>query len=451
MRIHKKFFILGVIGIAVFAAVMSVKANPAQAADKKAVYYCPMHPTYTSDRPGDCPICNMKLVKKEEGHKKSDICYLHNCPHAREGKPCPMLIVAKEGETVECPLCKAKVAPGEEKQAPKKILYWTDPMLPGYKSDKPGKSPMGMDLVPVYDEAFPPGGEEAAAVAPAGPVPEGYAAVWVTPQKQQFIGIKTAKVQLRKMTKTIRAVGTIAHDPELYQAQTEYIQAVEAFERAKRSDVPEIVEQSRRLVESTRIRLRHMGFSDELIAEMAGWKEAQQSLLFATAGEPVWVYASIYEYELPFIRVGQEVKAEVPSLPDKIFLGNIRAVDPVIDQMTRTVRVRAQLQDPEGLLKPQMYVNVSIGMDLGEGLSLPAEAVFDTGTKKIVFVDKGNGLFEPRDVTVGAQAEGFYELKSGVADGESVVTNGNFLIDSESRLKAALEGMTDAGGHQHGQ
>ena len=86
-----------------------------------------------------------------------------------------------------------------------------------------------------------------------------------------------------------------------------------------------------------------------------------------------------------------------------------------------------------------MYVNVSIGMDLGEGLSLPAEAVFDTGTKKIVFVDKGNGLFEPRDVTVGAQAEGFYELKSGVADGESVVTNGNFLIDSESRLKAALE------------
>lgn len=442
MRIHKKFLIFSVAAVTVLAAVMNIAVNPVQAAEKRGVYYCPMHPTYTSDRPGDCPICNMKLVKKEE-HKKHDICYLHNCPHLREGKPCPMLVVAKEGEKVECPLCKGHVAPKEGEKAEKKILYWTDPMIPGYQSDKPGKSPMGMDLVPVY--------EEAASAAAAGPVPDGYATVLVTPQKQQFIGIKTSKVERRKITKTIRAVGTIAHDPELYQAQTEYIQAVEAFERAKKSNIPEIADQSRRLMESTRIRLKHMGLSDELIAEIAERKDAQQSLLFATAGEPVWVYASVYEYELPLIRVGQEIKAEVPSLADKIFRGSIRAVDPVVDQMTRTVRIRAQIQDPEGRLKPQMYVNVSIDVDLGEGLSLPAEAVFDTGTKKIVFVDRGQGLFEPRDVTVGAKAEGYYELKSGVGEGESVVTSGNFLIDSESRLKAALEGMTGAGGHQHGE
>jgi hypothetical protein len=123
MSIHKNFFILGVIVITAFAAVMSIKANPAQAVDKKAVYYCPMHPSYTSDRPGDCPICNMKLVKKDKEHKKSDICYLHKCPHAREGKPCPMLIVAKEGEKVECPMCKTQVAPGEGKQARKAIRH----------------------------------------------------------------------------------------------------------------------------------------------------------------------------------------------------------------------------------------------------------------------------------------------------------------------------------------
>lgn len=443
MRIHKTFLIFSVAAVTALAGIAGFHVNLTQAAEKKAVYYCPMHPTYTSDRPGDCPICNMKLVKKEEGQKKQDICYLHNCPHEREGKPCPMLVVAKEGEKVECPLCKGHVAPKEGEKAEKKILYWTDPMIPGYKSDQPGKSPMGMDLVPVY--------EEAGGAAPTGPIPEGYAPVFITPQKQQFIGIKTSKVERRKLTKTIRAVGTIAHDPELYQAQTEYIQAVEAYERAQKSNIPEIADQSRRLVESSRIRLKHMGLNDELIAEIAERKEAQQSLLFSGSGEPVWVYASVYEYELPLIRMGQDIKAEVPSFADKIFRGSIRAVDPVVDQMTRTVRVRAKIQDPEGLLKPQMYVNVSIDVDLGEGLSLPAEAVFDTGTKKIVFVDKGRGLFEPRDVTVGAQMEGYYELKSGVGEGESVVTSGNFLIDSESRLKAAFEGMTGAGGHQHGE
>jgi len=118
--------------------------------------------------------------------------------------------------------------------------------------------------------------------------------------------------------------------------------------------------------------------------------------------------------------------------------------------MTRTARVRAQLADPRGALKPEMYVNVSIAVDLGEVLAVPEEAVFNTGTKQIVFVDKGQGLFEPRDVTLGAKADGFSEVKDGVSDGEPVVTSGNFLIDSESRLKAALEGMA-GGEHQHGQ
>jgi len=98
-----------------------------------------------------------------------------------------------------------------------------------------------------------------------------------------------------------------------------------------------------------------------------------------------------------------------------------------------------------------MYVNVTINIDLGETIAIPEDAVFDTGTKKITFVDKGQGLFEPRDVTVGAKADGYYELKSGVSEAEVVVINGNFLIDSESRLKAALQDIDSSGGHQHGQ
>lgn len=301
---------------------------------------------------------------------------------------------------------------------------------------------MGMDLIPVYEE------ENASAAAASV---EGYAPILLTPQKQQLIGVKTAKAGRMNIQKTIRTVGTIAHDPELYQAQAEYIQAIQAYERSKESNVPEIIDQSKRLVESTRIRLRHMGLSDELINEIATWKEPEHGLLFAHPGEPVWMYAQIYEYELPLIHVGQNAKVDVPSLPEEIFTGTIRSIDPMIAAATRTTRIRVQVEDPKGLLKPDMYVNVTVEINLGEALAIPEEAVFNTGTKQIVFINKGEGLFEPRDVKVGVKAEGFFELKEGIKEGEEVVTSGNFLIDSESRLKAALEGMTGGGGHQHGQ
>ncbi|OGX06718.1 MAG: hypothetical protein A2Z88_09585 [Omnitrophica WOR_2 bacterium GWA2_47_8] len=444
------FFIILAVGFAGYKFFSVLTHRQHERGEK--IYYCPMHPTYTSDRPGTCPICNMNLVKKEitpqmpeaqrvDKHPR-DICLMHDCHKKLGGKPCPMMVVAKEGETVTCPICGTYIVKGG-KLAEKKILYWTDPMIPGFKSDKPGKSPMNMDLVPVYEEET---------LGQGGQSPEGYAQIMLSPQKQQLIGIKTAPVEKKKLIKTIRTVGTIAHDPELYQAQTEYIQAVQALERAKQSSIPEIIEQSQRLAESSRIRLRHMGLSDELINEISTWKEAEHSLLYASPGEPVWVYAKVYEYELPLIRVGQKLKAQVPSIPDRIFEGALRAVDQMVDQETRTIRIRAQVQDPEEQLKPDMFVNVTIEVDLGEVLAVPEEAVFDTGTKKIVFIDNGQGVFEPRDVILSVKVDDFYEIKSGLQEGDNIVTSGNFLIDSESRLKASLEGMgAGGGGHQHGQ
>ena len=157
-----------------------------------ARYYCPMHPAYTSDRPGDCPICFMKLVKAEDDapaaptrtksqdtHEHASeqfktICYLHNCPQLHAGKPCPMTVVAKPGEAVTCPVCGMHIAEAAPPPGQRKVLYWTDPMIPGYQSDKPGTSPMGMELVPVYEEAA------GAAPSQAEP-PAGYAPVLVTP------------------------------------------------------------------------------------------------------------------------------------------------------------------------------------------------------------------------------------------------------------------------------
>lgn len=411
----------------------------------QTVYYCPMHPTYTADRPGDCPICNMKLVKREpvttQPKNFATICYLHNCEKIHEGKPCPMTVVAKPGEKVTCPVCGTHIAEASTPPSERKILYWTDPMIPGFKADGPGKSPMGMDLVPVYEEETP----SASAAAP-----EGYAPILVTPQKRQFIGVTTARAERRALTKTIRTVGQIANDPELYQAQQEYLQSLRGLEQVKAGAMPEVVEQAQRMADASRLRLRRLGLSHELIDDMATWTGPDQSLLLADPSGRVWLYAPIYEYELPLVTIGQTITIEVQAIPGKTLEGTIRAIDSVLDPATRSARVRAVLIDPENILKPEMFVNASIAVMAGEVLAIPEAAVFNTGTKQIVFVDKGQGVFEPRDVSVGVKADGFYEVQGGITEGELVVTSGNFLIDSESRLKAALEGV-GGGGHQHGQ
>lgn len=369
------------------------------------VYYCPMHPNYTSHKPGNCPICNMKLVK-------------------RETTPEPG---------------KNYVAAGKSKNTQKKILYWTDPMIPGYKASGPGKSPMGMDLIPVYEQA-----------KTEGDAVQGHASISLDSAKQHLIGIKTQKVSMHELTKVIRASGTVAHDRELYQTEAEYLQAIAALKRAQASNIPEVLEQAEEVVGAVHMRLIHMGFNDGLIEELAQKNELDHSLLLGDTG-PIWVYAYIYQYELPYIDVGTPVKVEVPSFKQETFEGMVRAVDPMVDAMTRTVRVRILVKDAKGVLKPDMYVDARMDVDLGKVLAVPQEAIFHTGTQDIVFVDKGNGILQPQEVTLGAEAKGFFEIKSGLKQGERVVTSGNFLIDSESRLKAAMEGMSDSGRDSHGQ
>ncbi len=365
------------------------------------LYYCPMHPQIQSDKPGVCPICNMNLVKKESSpeaqktneKKAKDICYFHDCHKKSGGKPCPMMVVTKPGEKVHCPICGTFIA-GEE------------------------------GLIPM---------EEAK--------PEGYASIILSDQKRQLIGLKTVAVKSEKISKRVRAAGTIAHDPELYQAQSEYVQAIQALERAKTSSLPEIVNQAERLVDSARIRLRHLGLNDDLIEEFAKGKQAEHNLLYAHPGNPMWMYAQVFEYEIPLIKTGQKVTAEVVSLPNEVFVGTVRSIDAMVDPTTRTTRIRALLDDPDGHLKPDMYVNAFIDIDLEETLVVPQEAVFNTGVKKIVFVEGEEGVLDPREVSLGQTSGNQVQILHGVKEGDKVVSNGNFLVDSESRLQAALEGM----------
>ncbi|HBR15902.1 MAG TPA: hypothetical protein DD723_10270 [Candidatus Omnitrophica bacterium] len=357
----------------------------------KEIYYCPMHPEFTSDRPGDCPICGMSLVKKEEAP------------------------AAESRDTMS-------------KDRAKKILFYRHPMRPDVTSPVPNKDDMGMEYVPVYEE------EDAG---------EG---ILISLEKQQSIGVKQDSVMKRRLTHQIRTVGRVAYDPELFVAQQEYLQALKVQESTKDSTIPLIKEQMGSFVEAAGQKLLLLGMSPTQIEELAAQGNPQSNLYLPLDQETVWVYMTIYEYEMSFIKEGLSVEIEAIAFPGETFEGKISAIMPVLDAMTRSVKVRAEIKNTHKLLKPDMFVNAKIQIDLGEKLAVPQDAVMDTGERKIVFVAAAENRFQARNVRLGSKAGGFYEVLEGLTSGERVVTSGNFLIDSESRLQSAI-----SGGHQHGE
>jgi membrane fusion protein, copper/silver efflux system len=276
----------------------------------------------------------------------------------------------------------------------------------------------------------------------------GQAVVKVTEGRQQLIGVKIGEVKKRSFVKDIRTVGRVAYDPELYRAQEEYLGALLTYERVRGSSLPEAVERAKSLLESSRLRLRLQGLSDGQIDRLSRREGPDTSLLLSKSqAGTVWLYAEVYESELPFVKAGQIIEARTLAQPDIVFRGRIKAIDSVIDPKTRSARARAEIENQDGILKPDMYLNARIKVDMGERLTVPESAVMDSGTRRIVFVAEGDGFFEPREVVLGAKSEDYYQVKSGLVEGEKVVTSGNFLIDSESKLKASLSALS--GGHQH--
>lgn len=378
--------------------------NHAAASNEKKLYHCPMHPTYTSDKPGDCPICSMKLVPvTEEEHE----------------------------EAVKDP------SDGSQQPGQRKILYYRSPMQPGVTSPVPKKDEMGMDYAPVYE------GEETGTQSDV----KGYATVKISSERGQLIGVKTGEVGYKSLKKVVRASARVAYDTELYNAIAEYKAALEAKEKVKESPWPDVHERSEALINAARLRLRQLGVSAEQLENVHNDYHDPTNLLLGEKGGSIWVYAQVYEYEAGLVRAGQIMEVSAPALPGKRFQGKIKAVDQILNSETRSLRVRAEVPNPEGLLKPEMYVKASIYVELGEKLAIPEEAVLDTGERQIVFVVNDKGKYEPRNVRLGQEADGYYEVLSGVSKGEKVVTSANFLVDSESKLKAAVSGA--GSGHSH--
>lgn len=358
--------------------------------------------------------------------------------------------------------------------SPDGVAYHTCSMHPSVKSKTPGTCPLcSMDLEPVTHAELQSG------------------VIFVDAQRRQVIGVRTEYVQNRALTKSIRAPGVVTYDqtrltdvslkyrgwvgelhadyvgkavvegrplltiysPELFTAQQEYLDAATAG-------------RNERLREATRTRLLLWDFTAEQIDELERRGTPQQyvpvfspvtgtviekNAVRGSAIEPaarvyriadlsrVWIEAELYDAEIPLVSVGQEVGVELSYLPGRPLAGTVSYIYPYLDAKTRRGRARIEADNPNGLLKPDMYVGVRIEVPLGERLAVPEEAILYGGESRIVFLDLGEGKLRPQRITTGTRAGDLVEVVEGLSEGDVVVTSGNFLIASESKLKAGIE------------
>jgi membrane fusion protein, copper/silver efflux system len=362
----------------------------------------------------------------------------------------------------------------------RRILYWRDPMFAqgpphNYTSDKPGVAPdCGMKLVPVYAEA-PTEHPNADAIA-------------MTPERQQLIGVKLAKAEVRNLSRTLRTAGAVTIDERRRaRVQTKFDgflesvdvntigQRVSQGQRLFSIYSPDLVSTEQDLLlaaknkgalgstfyDAARRRLLLWGLSANDIDAIERRGQPQRSIAFhspvdgvvlaknAVAGSKVmagdtlydladlrqvWVTADVYESELPYIRVGSIARVSVGG---REWNGRVAFIAPVLDPAARTAKVRIELPNPDGYLKPDMFADVILDVPIGAVLVVPESAVMQTGQRAVVFVAH-DGNFESRIVQAGARVNGLREIRSGLQAGETVATEANFLIDSEARLKAAV-------------
>jgi RND family efflux transporter MFP subunit len=431
-------YLLFVLLIAALAVSCSKKQE--SAGKEKTLYTCGMHPQIIQDHPGDCPICGMKLtpVRKQ-----------------------PV----------------ANSAGQKSSQGGHKIKYYKSTMMAGEVRQTPGKDSMGMDMVPVYEAE-----EESSAISVDA----------VTIQK---MGVRTGEVTRGPLRRVIRTVGVIDYNetaladvttkfrgwleklyvdstgqqvkkgeplfdiysPDLYSAQNEYVLALNQNGGTA-------------MKTSARLKLKLYDISDDQIAELEKTRQPQRTLRvdapidgivvekLAVQGqmvEPgmklyrladlgiVWVQAQIYEQDLPFLKLGQEAEMSLSYLPDRKFAGRVTYIYPTVDDKTRTARVRMEFHNPGFFLKPGMFATVELKSELEPSVLLvPDMAVLRSGEKNTVFVALEGGRFEPKTVTLGPRAENnTYQVLSGLKEGEKVVTSGQFMFDSESQLREAIQKM----------
>lgn len=380
-------------------------------------------------------------------------------------------------------------------KAERRILYYRNPMGLPDKSPVPKKDPMGMDYVPVYesDDAPQANGRE----------------IRVTPEKVQRLGVRTEAASVRELTQSVRAVGTVQIDerrintvapkfegwierlhvattgqqvargqalmevysPDLVSAQQEYLVAARGMQQMQDAS-PEIQAGMKQLMASALTRLRNWDISPEELQRLEREGTMRRTVVLRSPvsgvvvekpalkgmrfmpGEALyqisdlsslWVVADVFEQDLGLVRPGQAAKITVNAYPGRTFNGKVAFFYPTVTPETRTGKVRIELSNPGGVLKPSMYASVELAAGAARKvLAVPASAVIDSGVRQVVLVRVDEGRFDPREVRLGARANDYVEVLDGVKNGEAVVVAANFLIDAESNLKAALSGFQSA-------
>ena len=463
---HPVFLGLAVFGVLLLGSGMSgldqVLAQTAPSATK-TLYTCGMDPEIISDEPGDCPKCQMKLTPMDPDRAR--------------------MILEARGEIVP----EEPATPGE-----RKIKYWRAPMDPAYIRNEPGKSPMGMDLVPVYEDEVA-----------GGPT------IRIDPVTEQNMGLRYDVVRLGPLEKTIRTVGTIDYDeqslgtvttkvdgwveevhidetgtqvhqgdplfefysPQLYSAQEEFLVALRDTGNAA-SDSAGAMARTR--LQSARDRLSFFDISEAQIEELEQTGTIRKTLTITAkitgivthrnvvegemlkAGAPayqiadlsnVWVIGKVYQSDLAHIQLGQEALMKMDYLPGRTYSGRLTYIYPYLEPGTREVSVRMEFHNPGYELKPGMFATLRIFSRVAEqAVLVPSAAVIDTGERKVAFVTTDPGKFEPRRIETGLRTNGGeIQVLSGLAPGERVVVSGQFLLDSESRLREATLKMINPG------
>ena len=362
----------------------------------------------------------------------------------------------------------------------RKPLYWHDPMFPGHKFDKPGKSPfMAMQLVPVYGAEAGDDGKVA-----------------ISPRMQQNLGVRTADVTRGKLALSLTAVGSVAYnerDLALVQARSngfvEKIHVRTPLEPVKKGQpllelyVPDWIAvqeeylTARRLqgqgmdglVDAARQRMRLAGMPEDQVGlvETSGRVHPRITLsapvggivtelaaregMTVMTGAPlyringlaaVWVNAEVPESLAAQVRPGNTVEARTPALPGTVFKGKVAAILPEVNPATRTLKARIELANPGGRMLPGMFATLDFGPRAGKDVLLvPAEAIIQTGTRTVVMVAQADGTFRPAEVETGMEANGQTEIRKGLDAGQKVVVSGQFLLDSEASLKGTAGRM----------
>ncbi len=383
-----------------------------------------------------------------------------------------------------------------EKPGERKILYWYDPMHPAYKSDKPGIAPdCGMQLVPKYADAeqamkdMPPG---TVMISPQKQQLIGVRTAAVERQRIQRTIRTVGKVTFdetrvshihTKVTGYIEEVFVdfvgkaikkgdplfTIYSPDLVSTQQEYLIALRGKKYLGDSPYPEIAGGADSLLRAARERLRLWDVPEEEIETLEKEGKVKRTLTMYSPANGIvteraayhhgryvtpetdiytivdlstaWVFADVYEYEVPYVKLGQTAVMRLSYYPGRQYRGKITYINPTVDVKTRTVKVRLEFSNPALELKPDMFTDVELAIDYGTHVVVPQEAVLDAGAEQVVFVARGEGYFEPRRIQVGARLEDRVIVLAGLRPGEMIVTSGNFLIDSESRLKSAMGGM----------